>query len=73
MPSLLRRVAARLFDAVFPPLPPFEEWGLHVNARDWPGDEPGLTESELLAELSGITRGHAQAASASLLRAGRPS
>jgi hypothetical protein len=73
MRDFLRRLGGRLFDALFPPLPPFEDWGLHANARDWPPDEPGVDERALLAELAGLTPQHAAAASASLLRAGRPS
>jgi hypothetical protein len=70
MRDLLRRLGDRLFDALFPPLPPFEDWGLHANARDWPADEPELGERVLLAELAGITPQHASAAAASLLTAG---
>ena len=65
MRERFRRLAAALFA-----VPPRREWGWHAGARDWPAQPCELSPDEALADLAGITAGHAQAASASLLRAG---
>jgi len=69
----MRRFWRRLdsgLDTLLSPRDPFDGWGWHVDARDWPAGDCGMTPDEVCAALDGITPEIAAAAQASLLAAG---